>query len=383
MPKPEPMITPKEIKDKCAKAFFKIVSAHLKGENLFPWVIPSNKSLPEGNYTGWKEALIPLHEQSKEAKGKGFTVDWKTKVINGSKQLIPSRIYFETFHDFIHFCGRKDDFRKIESSRTLIVSHFPALTDWADNHPSLLLANAEQWNDIIKVCHYFTSHRPPHPYYLRDLPIEVDSKFIERNTGILKTLLDLLLPLEGRNIQEQSFASRYFLKRVSVYTQIRILDDDLKPFLGFDECSLTLDDAAWLKWLPEKVFIIENQICYLTFPKVKKAVAIFGEGFKSRIAKHLPWLEKTELYCWFDLDSAGFEMLNMVREHYPNAKSFLMDEEAFKNFAAFSVHNQTKPKNLDNLTEDENAVYRFLVANNKRLEQEKITQAFVKIRLGP
>jgi hypothetical protein len=376
------MITPKEIKAKCEKAFFRIVSAHLKGDNLFPWIIPSNKSLLGGNYSGWKEALIPLHQQSKAVKGKGFTVDWKTKVINGSKQNIPSRIYFETFEDFLHSAGRKEDYEKVVTSKNLVVSHFPCLNDWANSNPLLLLTNAGQWNEIIKVCQYFTSHPPPHPYYLRDLPIEVHSKFIEQNTGILKMLLDLLLPTERKNVQEQDFASRYFLKRVSVYTQIRILDDNLKPYLGFDECSLTLDDAAWLKWLPEKVFIIENQICFLTFPKVKNAVAIFGEGFKSRITKHLPWLEKTDLYCWFDLDTAGFEMLNMIREHYPNAKSFLMDEESFNHFAALSVHKQTKPKNLKNLTGAENAIYRFLLANNKRLEQEKINQAFVKIRLG-
>ncbi|MFX8335643.1 Wadjet anti-phage system protein JetD domain-containing protein, partial [Acinetobacter baumannii] len=76
----------------------------------------------------------------------------------------------------------------------------------------------------------------------------------------------------------------------NVHTQIRVLDDELKPVLGYEECSLPLDDAAWLKWLPEKVFIIENQVCYLTFPKVKNAVAIFGEGFKSRLSRHIPWL---------------------------------------------------------------------------------------------
>lgn len=192
----------------------------------------------------------------------------------------------------------------------------------------------------------------------------------------------MVLPTEWVNRLQQDFATRYYLKQVSVYTQIRILDDNLKPYLGFDECSLTLDDAAWLKWVPEKVFVIENQICYLTFPKIKKSVALFGEGFKSRITKHLPWLEKTDLYCWFDLDCAGFAMLNMVREHYANAKSFLMEKSTFDCFAAFSVDKVTKPKKLPNLTEDEKAVYEFLQINNKRLEEEKISQSYVKTHIS-
>lgn len=375
------MITTKEIHAKCGKAFFKIVSAQFRGENLFPLVIPSNKQIIGSNYSEWKADLLPLHQKSKEVKGKGYSIDWKTKLINGSKQSIPARIYFENFEDFLFFSGKMGDYKKIEESRHLLISSFPTLENWANNNPLVLLDNYGQWEDVVKVCNYFVQHSPPHPYYTRELPIEVHSKFIEQNTSLLRKLLDLLLPVDWMNSQEIDFASRYFLKKVSVYTQIRILDDDLKPFLGYDECSLTLDDAAWLKWIPEKVFIIENQICYLTFPKVKNAVAIFGEGFKSRISKHLPWLEKTSLYCWFDLDAAGFEMLSMIREHYPKTTSFLMDETAYTRFQTFSVDKKQKRKQLNNLNSEEATLYQFLLVNDRRLEQEKISQDYVLSQL--
>jgi len=125
------------------------------------------------------------------------------------------------------------------------------------------------------------------------------------------------------------------------------------------------------------VFIIENKTCFLTFPKVKGAVSIFGEGFKSRISKHIPWLEKTKLYCWFDLDGAGFEMLNMVREHYPNAISFLMDDVTLRTFEKFVVYNNPKIKTLSYLLPAEQRLYHYLVKEGKRLEQEKISQQYV------
>jgi len=83
------------------------------------------------------------------------------------------------------------------------------------------------------------------------------------------------------------------------------------------------------------------------------------------------------LYCWFDLDTAGFEMLNMIREHYPKASSFLMDEKTYSQFQNFAVDNKGKKKTLPLLSPDEKKIYQFLMDNNKRLEQERISQSYI------
>jgi hypothetical protein len=87
------------------------------------------------------------------------------------------------------------------------------------------------------------------------------------------------------------------------------------------------------------------------------------------------------LYCWFDLDTAGFEMLNMVRGHYPKAISFLMDEKTYAQFQHFSVYNKGKQKVLPLLSPEEQNIYQFLMDNNKRLEQERISQSYIQINL--
>lgn len=375
------MITPKELLAKANKIVFKIIAAHLKGDSKFPLLIPSNKQVNGSNFSDWKNDLVPLYQQSKVVKKSGYSVDWKERSINGSKQSVPAKIYFDTIEDFLHFVDKEDDFRKILSTKEMLIKSFPLLEQWANDNPEVLLNNNSAWPEIIKVCNYFTSNRPPHPYYIRELPVEVHSKFIERNANLLKKLLDLLLSDDWINIASNDFSERYFLRKVSVYTQIRILDEGLKSHLGYDECSLTLEDAAWIKWVPENVFIIENQICFLTFPKVKNSVAIFGEGFKSRLSKDIPWLNQTNLYCWFDLDTAGFEMLNMIREHYPKANSFLMDEKTYSLFENFSVDNKGKKKTLPLLSADEQKIHQFLIDNNKRLEQERISQSHVQLNL--
>jgi hypothetical protein len=371
------MITPTELLEKANKSFFKIISSQLKGETVFPWLIPSNKKISGSNYTDWKNDLVPLYQKSKEAKRVGYSIDWKQKIINNTKQSIPSRIYFETFEDYIHFVGKKDDFNKIKEALTTVSTEFPLLRNWAENNPMLLLNYHSLWANIIQVCKYLTDHPPPHQFYIRELPVPVHTKFIEDHTSILKELLDIILPVDWISREEKAFTLRYGFKKPHIRAQIRVLDDSLKSVLGYEECSLPLDDAAWLQWTPKKVFIIENQVCYLTFPKVKDAVAIFGEGFKSKLSKYIPWLEKTDLFCWFDLDAAGFEMLNMIRQQYSHTKSLLMDSLTFHKYEAFALENKTTRKILPNLNHDEALLYSFLIANNKRLEQERIAQDYI------
>lgn len=371
------MITPNELFEKSDKLFDKVITAVLKQEDIFPLVIPSNKKLSGTNFNQLKAAIIPLYQQSKQVKGKGYTIEWREKIVEGTKQKIPSKIFFESLDDYLFYTKRIKDFEAINNAFDKIITSFSSLSDWSKKNAIFLLNQADRIEDLIKVCIYFYSNKPPHNLYLRELPIEVHSKFIEDNSAALKKLLDVLLPADWINKNETDFSSRYYIKKPNIYAQIRILDESLKSVIGYDELALTLDDSALLNWQPEKVFIIENRACFLSFPKVKNAVAIFGEGFKSRISKHIPWLAKAELFCWFDLDAAGFEMLNIIRQYYPEAKSFLMDEKTYNQFDQFSVTSVYRKLLLEKLSADEIKLYEFLQKTNKRLEQERITNSYI------
>lgn len=372
------MITPDEIKVKGKKLFSKIVSDCLNGETVFPLEIRSNKKLTGNNYSDWKNDLVPLYQQSKDGKGRGYKVDWKETLVNGSKQRMPEKLYFESLDDYLYFIDQRSEFQKIQSAFSSITTQFPELKGWAVRNPIILLENYDKVGEIIKVCSYFVNNNPPYNFFLRELPIEVHSKFIEENVSLLSTVLDIILPEEKKISIHKEFEKKFQLKTIPTYIRLRILDKDLKSILGYHECILTMEDVANLNWKPRKVFIVENQVCYLTFPEVKEAIAIFGEGFKTRVNKHISWLDNTELYCWFDLDGKGFEILNMVRQYYCNAKSFLMDFDTFNRFQDYSVPNPSiNMARLSNLTAGENELYEFLVSNKKRLEQERITQDFV------
>lgn len=377
------MITPKALAEKSDKLFFKIVSAVLKEENLFPLTIPSDKKIDDTGFNHLRDAIISIYANSKEAKGKGYTVEWKRKKIEGSTQDVPTKIYYETLADYLFFTKREKDFLKIQETYQLIAGAFPQNTAWTKEQPSFLLTHAAIMPDLLKVVRYFFDNTPPYDLYLRQLPIEeLHTKFIEDNYKPLRQMLDRILPAEKIRFEEKDFSARYQVKRPNLYTQVRVLDDALKSTLGFRELALTLDDAALLNWQPDRVFIIENAACFRSFPNVKNSVAIFGEGFKSRISKRIPWLANCELYCWFDIDAAGFEMLNMVRQYYKHARSFLMDKASYSTFATFSVHAPYRKIELPLLNTDEEKMYHFLLKENRRLEQERITHAYLQNRLN-
>lgn len=375
------MITPKEIVEKADKQFVKVVRASFKREEMFPLFIPANKSLSGTNHSDLKNVLLPLYQQSKQEKGKGYSIDWKEKSIDGTKQKLPSKIYFETLEDFLYSTHRKNDFEMIIKSYSALTNEFPQLKEWAEENILFLLDQAGQLDSLIKVCRYFQANKPPHNLYLRELPVEVHSKFIEENSSALRKMLDILLDPAWINKEITDFSERYGVKKPNIFAQVRVLDDVLKQNIGFNEIYLTLDDFAALTWKPRKVFIIENKACFLSFPKVSYAIAIFGEGFKSRVNKDIPWLHSTDLYCWFDLDPAGFEMLNMIRKYYPEAKSFLMDRNTFDSFKQFAVNSVYRKQILKHLSKEEEELYDFLQEKNLRFEQERIANHYVLDKL--
>lgn len=373
------MITPEELKVKCEKLFFKVATAHLKGDVLFPLTIPGNKQLSGSNYHALKGDLLPLYQKSKAATSNGYSVEWKLKTIAGSWQNIPVKIFFDSLDDYLSFTEKEQAFNSICQSHAQLTASFPIFNEWAQNNPATLLEYAGTWGDIIKVCRYFVTTPQAGENYIRELPIEVHTKFIEQNASVLRKLLDRLLPPDQIETNETDIALRYRLRKPSPDLQIRVLDENLKTFIGYEACALKIEDAIQLQWKPKRVFIIENDVCFITMPKVVNAVAIFGQGFKSRLTSVLPWLQQTELYCCFDMDASGFEMLNMIRQTYPEAQSFLMDEKTFEVFQRFSVNPPYRQmaRRLDRLTEKEQRFYEAIIAGNRRLEQEKISRAYV------
>lgn len=221
--------------------------------------------------------------------------------------------------------------------------------------------------------------------YIRELPVEVHTKFIEEHKAILRQLLDILIP-EHINTEENLFEKRFNLKHDEPLIRILILDSEIAQhyFSGITDMSMRVSAFEKLSLPVKRIFIIENKTNFsniynfLTLPHMKDSLALFGKGFGAGLLERANWLKDKTIYYWGDIDTHGLLILNQLRKSFPHTIAFLMDREtltAHKHYWGQGEHTvQESPKYL---TEEEKDLFQFLKTHNVRLEQEKIEHAYV------
>jgi len=366
------MITPNEIKIKAEKKYPAYLQSIVEGIPFAEIVILGDKK-PSKNLAEYQIEITALLAQSKEKKGYGYTVKYQT--INKKEigtQDIPSEISFQSENDFLKFLHKEKEVAEFHKDYTLILFKFPELKKWIIKYPKKVIENHSQWNDLLKVCDYFKANPKPN-LYIRELPIQIHTKFIENNRGIIKELLDVLISKHTNN-NETSFEKRFNLKYAEPTVRFRILNKKISQqfFSGIDDLNIPISQFKKLKLPLKRVFVVENKMNVLTFPIINESIVIFGSGFGVENLKDSEWLKNVELYYWGDLDAQGFEILSQFRGYFPSVKSVLMDKVTFDKYFENDNGIPSKISISLNLTAEEQQLCEILKENNWRLEQEKV-----------
>ena len=222
------------------------------------------------------------------------------------------------------------------------------------------------------MCIYFNGNPKPQ-LYIRGLPIQVDTKFIERNKGIIKELLDIIIA-KSVNPDETRFETRFNLRHDEPVVRFRVLDKTLSQalFSGIDDMSIPISKFRETEIPVETVYIVENKMNMLTFPPIHKSIVVWGHGFGVDLLKDVMWLRSKKILYWGDLDVHGFQILSELRSHFSQVESFLMDRETFNRFYEDGIGAETNVEKVLLLTPEEKEMFDFLRGGNYRLEQEKI-----------
>lgn len=375
------MITVEEIKQKAFRKYNDYLRSLIAGDSsFFPLVIKGNKQ-NEKDIALLQQQQVSLFQNEKTVVGFGYTIQSEiADSRRGSIHTIKS-IQFETEIDYLEFIERRYDAHNFKILMAHTVNEFAELKHLLIEKPEIISENLVKWTDILKVCRYFKTN-PHSNLYIRELPVAVHTKFIENNKGILRKLLDVIL--EGHiNSQSENFEDRFGLKTKHNLIRIRFLDSRLSPLPGFEEIGVAAPEINRLAISCKRVFVIENDITALVFPKLNDSIVLFGGGYNLASLKSIDWLNECEVFYWSDIDAHGFEMLSQMRRHYPHTQSFLMDETTFNEFWAEDYRGEMSMNPAPNLTESETEFRERLLANNKRLEQEKIPLGWIEAHLKP
>jgi len=385
------VITITEIKKKAENFYPEYLRTIISGETAFPKVIRSDKSSSKDFVESGKQKS-ELIEQSKDRKGFGYTIKYKTvNTKRDSVQDVIDEISFQSETDFLKFIRKEAEAEIFRKNANKILIQFPELNEWIKKYSLRVVQYSESWQQLLNVCEYFKQNPKPN-LYIRELPVKVHTKFIENNKGILLDLLNVILPIESINEEFTSakdFEKRFGLKFNQSQIRVRVLDKHIsdKHLSGLTDIVITEEEFCGLQIPCEKVFIFENKTSFsnlmnfLTLPQMENTIGIFGSGFSVSKLKNALWLADKEIFYWGDIDTHGLKILSQIRGYFQNTKSIMMDFETLNTFKDdWDKGEPINENSLPNLNSDEQELFQFVRADNIntiRLEQEKISQEYV------
>ena len=215
--------------------------------------------------------------------------------------------------------------------------------------------------------------------YLREICAEgVDTKFIEQNIMLVRSLWNALMPERQARNRDELLSCWQAETAETDFIGVRLLGADMSLF-GIRQFHAAPRELAALS-LPHpirRVFIVENQVTALRFPAVPSSVLLYGMGYGVlKAARFLPWLAEADVLYWGDLDTNGLDILSKLRQVLPRVRSFLMDEATLLRYADAKVQDTGGCEtDTSALTVGEKRCWRLLKEGGMRLEQERVPPA--------
>ena len=376
-----------------------ILAARLTGERLFPLELrlkrPSPRDIVErfGEVQDWARELTAA---SGRMRGVGFELRREAirNRVQGSNEL-PIAAVVATEADALRLIRREAEAENFAALAELTLARYPTLREWLARRPLVALEHAESWSAVLAVLDWFVAN-PRSGRYLRQLDIPcVHTKFIEAHRALLAQLLDAVLPahaIDAGSTGVRGFNQRYGLRSESPLVRFRLLDPALYVN-GLSDLSLPVEQFAALQLPVRRVFITENRVNGLAFPRAPASMVVFGLGYGLEPLARTAWLRELEVRYWGDLDTHGFGILHRLRASLPAAHSFLMDRETLEAHRLLWGREPADKRYLGDpkrLTPAERTLFDALrndrLAERVRLEQERIDFAWFEqalARLGP
>lgn len=381
------MKTGDEIFDFASKHFPILLKAYLKNENFFP---PIHKSFGrykvgdlQKNFGKIQEEIDSLIKGSKQERGYGYEIIWEEKKTQAlGKNQFPKSIQFNNEKDYIRFINKENEFECFKEDSRKIIEYFPVLKIYLQENPIPLIKFSKSIDQIIEVCKFFQKNPKPN-IYMREIPAEgLDTKFIENHAYILSQFLDQILNPDDIQKEEDSFEKKFHLKIPPALVRFRILDKEINNTFPFNinDITIPIQEFETFNLQEERIYVVENQINFLSFPSLKNSLVILGAGYGVINISKSKNLRDKEIYYWGDLDSRGFDILSKFREELPKTKSIFMDSFTYESYSHLST-NENKPISWIpvNLTTEELELFNYLNSSEKwnRLEQEKIPMDYI------
>ena len=377
------MLSPEQIRKRALNGYEDFLRSLAAGENIFPLPLFGGGLSRVTDYTKARDAIVELRHHSKQTKGFGYAVEWKQQIFRRfGEQQVPAAVSFATREDYTRFLGKCSEVRQYEDDYKLALEAFPELTGWVQRNPLKVVEHTGDWPGLLAVCAYLHQHGRPN-CYLRELPIEVDTKFIERKRGVLGEILPIVAP-GCVGADASTFEARFGFRQKQPLIRFRALDPSLvgPTKLPFTDFAIPLDEACRIAIAAKNILVVENETTFLTLPPIADTLALLGAGDAVSLFRQMDWLKQFRIVYWGDMDTHGFEALSLLRRHHAQTESLMMDVQTYELFRQFSKKAAPYISKAELvLTDTESKLFEMLGTSGRLLEQERIPLSYAKQKL--
>jgi len=295
---------------------------------------------------------------------------------------VPHALWVDSLDDALSLVGKGREAKTFCGLMDRTRLRQPCLLSWLAKRPLRALEHAAEWDRLLDIVAWLQEHPRP-DVYLRQVDIPgVHTKFIEAHRAVLTELLDCALPphaIDDKAVGLAAFARRFGFREKPQTVRFRILDPRVALLPGDHVQDVTLDEKSFaqLDCRVKRVFVTENEINFLAFPRVPESMVIFGAGYGFDALRQARWLARCQIHYWGDIDTHGFAILDQLRRSFPHVASLMMDARTFLAFKSqWAVEDKPTRADLSRLTAEECALYDDLrdtrLGKHLRLEQERV-----------
>ncbi|TWU64543.1 Wadjet anti-phage system protein JetD domain-containing protein [Crateriforma conspicua] len=203
---------------------------------------------------------------------------------------------------------------------------------------------------------------------LRLLSLEgIDTKFFERNGGLIRSLLDVRFDSEPSRLGLETFLGAP--DESDNWLLVVDLDGGLLPF---DRQRVRASELCGCRLPGHHLIVVENETCSHLLPAAADTLAILGAGFDLGWLTNKSLTEKRVAY-WGDIDTWGLSFLAKARSLLPDIQALMMTPDVFEQHHHCAVNEPVlaDAKLPQELQPAETSLYeRLLTEPRGRLEQE-------------
>ncbi|MFZ1102825.1 MAG: Wadjet anti-phage system protein JetD domain-containing protein [Hyphomicrobiaceae bacterium] len=349
----------------------------------FPYPLRLRAPRPSELGTSFEEAQAWVHaleRASRRHTGTGFDIEWQevnTRALGRNR--LPTALILPSLKDALALIGKQADADRFLECAQVALSRWPALADWIGRRSLTVLEHAADWPLILDVVGWMVAN-PRSGLFARQIDVAgADTKFVESRKALLSELLDALLPAEAIDRSATGvhrFEARYGLAIKPVTIRFRLLDTTL-AVSGLTDLTVPVAEFAGMDVRATRVFIVENEVTFLSFPRLPGGLLVFGSGYGIDRLAPARWLASRVITYWGDIDTHGFSILDRLRALFPGTRSLLMDRATLLSHRAqWSVEAAPHTGELYRLNAEERTLYddlrRDRMGSGVRLEQERV-----------